>query len=134
VPLSLVVAIGSTILTALFGALFMVSRYAYAGDKREAERRIVLLEQARDALREQLHADELATSKLQGDVNLVKNNHDQLAADVEEIKRTMVTRDLFDTAITSLKSLVQQVIQWQQRTPSTREMPRVTLPSDPPRR
>lgn len=134
IPLSLVVSVGTAILSALLGVLFVVSRYAYANDKREAERRIALLETSRDALREQLHADEIATMRLQGEVNTVKQNHDALQDDVAEIKRTVVTRDLFDAAMQSVRAQLAQILQAMQRYPSG-GIPRVTAPtSDPPRR
>lgn len=133
-PLSLVVSVGTAILSALLGVLFVVSRYAYGNDKRELERRIALLEASRDILREQLHADEVATTRLQGEVNGVKANHDALSEDVAEIKRTVVTRDLFDAAMQSVRAQLAQILQAMQRYPSG-GIPRVTSPtSDPPRR
>ena len=136
IPLSLVLSVGTAILSALLGVLFVVSRYAYANDKREAERRISLLETSRDALREQLHSDEVATMRLQGEVNSVKSNHDALSEDVAEIKRTVVTRDLFDAAMQSVRAQLAQILQAMQRYPSSPVgIPRVTTPtSDPPRR
>lgn len=153
IPLSLVISIGGGLLSMLVVVLGIVARYAYTHD-REAfieqiktlttrlERHESMAEEARkdrDVIRERLHADELQTSQIQGEVNLVKNNHDKLADDVEEIKRTMVTRDLFDASVQHLKSQLTQILTQLQRYPSTREMQRVSIPrtdptSEPPRR
>lgn len=149
VPLSLVMSIGSVVMSLFVTMLAFLAKRNYENDHKvlvdankvlsESLTKVnVALEEARkdrDSIRERLHADELATQKIQGEVNIVKNNHDKLADDVEEIKRTMVTRDLFDASVTNLKQQLTLILQQLQRYPSQREMRQVSpIPrSDPPR-
>lgn len=150
VPLSTVVAFvvaGYSLVLTIAGFL---ARTLYANDKKENERRIAELTKRletseadaraataeRNALRDRLHADEVQTTKLEGKVNLVESNHDKLVADVDEITRTMVTKDLFDTAMQYVRTQLSQILTTVSRYPSTREMQRVvpTIPSEPPKR
>lgn len=152
VPLSMVISIISGSVTLLVGALVFVARYAYTNDLRSESVRIdTLVEHVtkienetrassevarvdRDNIRERLHADELTTLRVDNAVSLVKNNHDKLAKELEEIRRTMVTKDLFDQSIQNLRAQLTQILQQVQRYPSQPRMPAVAVPrSDPPR-
>lgn len=153
VPLALVVAAFSTLISIFTGIIAFLAKRNYDNDhkvlvdaNRMLDARIVktetALEQARsdrDSIREALHKDELTTMQIQGEIARVKDNHDALSSDVEEIKRTMVTKDLFEQAISAVKAHIQQVLSFLQRPPSG-QMTRVPQPiprhepSDPPPR
>ncbi len=149
IPLSTVVAFAALAYSILLTIIGFLAKTLYANDKKESQRqvddvknRLVAAEAEtkaaladRNALRERLHDDEVATTKLEGKLNLVENDHKKLVDDVEEIKRTMVTRDLFDASVQNLRSLLNQIHQQVMRTPSTQMRAVVPpFPSDPPKR
>lgn len=83
----------ATVISVAVGAWFAIARYALSQREREIDRR---LDDCRDELRklnDRLHTEEKATIRQDGDVNRVRDSHGTLAADIEEIKRTMAALD-----------------------------------------
>lgn len=92
VDLSTVLAILSTVLTIGFGAWLATARYALSQRDAEINRRIEGVVADAKAIDQRLHVEEKATIRQDGDLLRVKDTHSNLAEDLQEIKRTMVTK------------------------------------------
>jgi DNA repair exonuclease SbcCD ATPase subunit len=106
VDLSTVLGLAASAASIIVGAWLAIIRYAIAQREREIERR---LDDCRDETRklsDRLHAEEKATIRQDGDVKLVRGAHENLAADIEEIKRTMATK----TDTSNLDRHIQEIL------------------------
>lgn len=82
----------ATVISVTVGAWFATARYAVAQREREIDRRLDDCRDESKKLNERLHTEEKATIRQDGDVNRVRDSHGTLVSDIEEIKRTMVTK------------------------------------------
>lgn len=105
-------------LISIYLAMF---RYALAQKEAEFERRFTDIENAADerkvrceedmrSLDNRITVEEKCTIQLTGDINLVRNNHDSLNKDLEEIKRTMITKAEFEPRMTNLERTLNQIL------------------------
>jgi hypothetical protein len=104
----------ATVISVAVGAWFATARYAISQREREIDRR---LDDCRDELRklnERLHTEEKATIRQDGDVARVRDSHGTLLCDIEEIKKSMVTKSEFLV----LERTLTQILTEMQRTRS----------------
>jgi septal ring factor EnvC (AmiA/AmiB activator) len=93
VDLSTVLGAFASVISVAVATWFAMARYAIAQREREIDRRLDDCRDESKKLNERLHTEEKATIRQDGDVNRVRDSHGTLAADIEEIKRTMGALD-----------------------------------------
>lgn len=115
----------SGILTVIFGILLFTLKYAIAQRDKEVDRRLDQREsQSNDhsndlkAALERLRLEELKTVKMEGELKLTNQAHDGLNNDIEDIKKTMITSQVFEPRMTAIERMLQQILS--QLQPSTR--------------
>ena len=100
VDLTAVLSLFSGLFTVALGLYLAMARYAIANREREIDRRIDDIRALADAklgalerevhtLQERLHNEEKATIRQDGDVNLVRQGHNDIKSDMDEVKRTL---------------------------------------------
>lgn len=138
-PASLFVAIVGALIAIIASIITATSRWGYNSDKRALNERLTNVEAAAAAriatvekvaadraaksegevlelrrenntMRDRLHADELATMEQRGELALVKQKHDEHATDITEIKKQMVTRDLFEAHTRSTNTMLETIL------------------------
>jgi len=98
-----------------------ILRYALSQKENELNRRFVEIEtDVKDLTKAQAHALESFTSRLvdeekatigiDGEMKLLKNNHDALNNALEEIKRNMITKTEFEPRMTNLERTLNQIL------------------------
>lgn len=92
VDVSTVIALVSAICSFALGAWLFVARIAISNREKEIDRRHDELRKRQEEMDLRLHTEEKSTIRQDGDLRLVQNTHDNLANDLQEIKRTMATK------------------------------------------
>lgn len=92
IDLSTVLAMFSTLASLAFGAWLATAKYALSQREAEINRRMNLLDLEVKAIDTRLHTEEKATIRQDGDLLRVVDTHKNVAEDVQEIKRTMITK------------------------------------------
>lgn len=123
-----------------------IVRYAINQREKEIDRRIGETQKSqatssRECTRElrsladRLTTEEKATIRQDGEIRLVNQNHDSLTSDIEEIKRTMVTKSEWEPRMTALERNTNQILA-ELRSGSGRYSPVRQPPpiSDPPKK
>lgn len=128
VSASLFVAAFSGLLAIVAAIITATSRWGYNADKRASSERMANVEKAAGdratkmeleivdlrreigAVRDRLHADELETVGLKGELSLVKQRHEEHANDITEIKKQMVTRDLFEAHTRNINTQLDTIL------------------------
>jgi hypothetical protein len=118
-------ALLSGVLTIIFGILLFTLKYAIAQRDQEVNRRLGERESQSNehsndvkAVLERLRLEELKTVKMEGDLKLTNQAHDGLNNDIDDIKKTMITRQEFELRMTAIERMLQQILS--QLQPSTR--------------
>lgn len=138
-PASVVISIGALVLSGLLGLVIMLIRSAWEQRGKEFDRRLDEETKRREKtesaselaaaevrkLAERVHQDELATARLQGDVNLVKQNHEGLEADLAEIKKQMITKVEFEAKMANQDRMLNLILS---RVDGTRYTPHAGMP------
>ena len=102
VDVSTVVAILSLVLSLGLTVVMALRMDATQARDSENSRRMGNLEQGFQNLNQMVHADQLETAKLHGDVRLINQKHDGFERDVREIRDNMVTRGEWEAGMNSL--------------------------------
>jgi hypothetical protein len=92
IDLSTVLAMISTIASLAFGAWLTTAKYALSQREAEINRRMNLLDADVKGIDARLHTEEKATIRQDGDLQRAIDTHKNVAEDVLEIKRTMITK------------------------------------------
>lgn len=130
VELSTVVAFVTGLLSTGLGIYVALLRYTVGQREKEIDRRLTHCDVENAKLVETVHALEKTTIKQQGDINLVQRTHDDVKGDVEEVKRTMITKAEFEPRITNLERTANQILsELRGRYPSGQAMHAVTPPA-----
>lgn len=97
-----VIAGGSAVLAVGQSVVGTLTRLAWNSREGELNRRIGNLE----GLFTKVHNIELKNSQLEGDLKVVHSSHDEIRADIEDIKSTMATK----TDMGNLKDMINMVL------------------------
>jgi len=109
--MSTVLGFLATVISVAVGAWFAVARYAIAQREREIDRRLDDCRAECRVLNDRLHTEEKATIRQDGDVNRVRDSHGTLVNDIDEIKKSMVTK----TEFWALEKALNQILNEMQR-------------------
>lgn len=96
VDLGTVLSVASVVMSAILGAWVALARVAITNREKEIDRRIDEGRTKADNIDNRLHTEEKATIRQDGEILLVKQSNSDVKTDIDEIKRTMVTKDGFD--------------------------------------
>lgn len=95
----------ASVISVAVAAWFGVARYAIAQREREIDRRLDDCRNECRQLNDRLHTEEKATIRQDGDVARVRDSHGTMVSDIEEIKRTMVSK----SEVVALEKAINQV-------------------------
>lgn len=109
VDVSTVLGFLATVISVAVGAWFAIARYAIAQREREIDRRLDDCRNESRQLNDRLHTEEKATIRQDGDVSRVRDSHGTLVSDIEEIKRTMVTKVEFLSVERAMNQILTEV-------------------------
>lgn len=112
VELSTVLAVFGSGLGLYVGLL----RYTIASKEQSYVERFGNLEKDTDHIKERLVNEEKNTIRLDGELKLAQNNHDQLTDTIDEIKKSMITKVEFEPRMTNLERTLNQILSELQRT------------------
>ena len=108
-------AIISGILSVVFGIVLFALKYAVAQRDKEVDRRLDAGEKLSAANAEELKGQaermrnqELKSNTLEGDLKLTNQAHTTADNDIDDIKKSMITRQEFDRGMTSIEGMLRQ--------------------------
>jgi len=109
VDLTTVLSVLSTIASLGFAAWLTTARYAWSNREKDIDRRIEDVRSLAAAVDTRLHTEEKATIRQDGEISLVKQTHGNIDDDVQEIKRTMVTKVELQHLIRTTDQILQKI-------------------------
>ena len=143
IELSAILGVAGSVAGVVVSMYIAILRHALAQKERETERRFADLEKALEAQTTlcvagaRLHVDRLAEAeklaiRQGGQIDLAENNHATLMRDLDEIKRSNITKAEFEPRMTNLERTLNQIlaeIRGRSAFPSHGSMAAVTAPS-----
>lgn len=118
VELSVVLGLASSVAAALVGAYVAIARLALKAHSAEVDRRIAAAQDAAttatatcERLQRELADERIRATRLEGDLALVRQGNAGIAADVHEIKGSMLRREEWHTVEPMLRSLQQLLVE-----------------------
>lgn len=91
--LTTVLSGASTVLTGVLGAWLWLAKTTIANREREIDRRLDDCRAESRQLSERLHTEEKATIQQNGEIARLRDTHDNLASDIHDIRKNMVTKN-----------------------------------------
>lgn len=110
VDLTTVLAAGSGLLSTLFGAYVGLLKYTVAQRERELDRQLEQLMAESSKLKDRVSEEEKSTIRQDGEIKLVQQTHNDVKADIDEVKRTMVTKAEWEPRMTNMERTLNQVL------------------------
>lgn len=116
-----VVSAAAGVLSVLMGAYVMLLRYAISQREKELDNRIAAIAKEQERTQKEcgdemknlvarLAEEEKATIRQKGEMDLVRAQHEAQIGDIEEIKRTMLTRTEFEPRMTSIEKTLREIL------------------------
>jgi chromosome segregation ATPase len=106
IDLSTALALFSTLASLAFGAWFATAKYAFTQRENEIDRRLEDSMRAMATIDQRLNVEEKSTIRQDGELQRVKDASSHIESDIEEIKRTMVTK----AEMQSIERLLNQML------------------------
>lgn len=110
IELGTVISVVGGLLSIALTAYVALARYAIGQREQTLNDKLNRYAEHIDKLDVRINVEEKSTIRQDGDLALVKQNHDQVQSDIEEVKRTMITKAEFEPRMTNLERLVNQVL------------------------
>ncbi len=92
VDISTVVAAIATILSIASMIIVSLGKIAVSNRERDIDRRLEDLVKKAEGIDQRLHGEEKATIRQDGEIRMVRQHHEGVTDDINEIKRNMVTK------------------------------------------
>lgn len=110
------ISFGSTLLTLFLGLYVALAKYALSQRDREIDRRLdeqhtqqLAAELKCNDVALRLMAEEKATIRQDGDMNLLKQTHSQVSDDLADLKATIVTKQEFQAWAVGVERLLNDI-------------------------
>lgn len=110
IDLASVIATVSGIVSVAFALYVALAKYAVAQREKEIDRRLEHCAEEQKHLADRIGNEEKATIRQDGALNLVKQTHDDVLHDIEEIKRLMVTKAEWEPRMTNIERTMNQIL------------------------
>lgn len=105
-----------TVAAMLFGVITWALRYIdqlkekhRAENQARNERKLEQLEAENKMLMERLRVDELATTKLEGEIRLLRSQHDHLVLAIDGIRENIVPRQEWEARMTGMEKQLTEI-------------------------
>lgn len=114
---SLAVAVISGVLTTVFGVVLFSLKYAVSQRDKEIDRRLDTGETASlkhdkeiEINKERLHIEEKKSVEIDGKLKLVDQTHNTFSCDLDEIKKSIVPRQEWESRMTSIDRTLEKIL------------------------